>query len=68
MISELCDPVEPQNSLRSAISVPVESNENCCLTKETECTNLQPALSKKKEISIRLKVCYYCKCFFFLIK
>ncbi|VDP51522.1 unnamed protein product [Schistosoma curassoni] len=68
MISELCDPVEPQNSLRSAISVPVESNENCCLTKETECTNLQPTLSKKKEISIRLKVCYYCKCSFFLIK
>uniref|UniRef100_A0A094ZXB3 Condensin complex subunit 3 n=1 Tax=Schistosoma haematobium TaxID=6185 RepID=A0A094ZXB3_SCHHA len=56
MISELCDPVEPQNSLRSAISVPVESNENCCLTKETECTNLQPTLSKKKEISIRLKI------------
>ncbi|CAH8666330.1 unnamed protein product [Schistosoma guineensis] len=56
MISELCDPVEPQNSLKSAISVPVESNENCCLTKETECTNLQPALSKKKEISIRLKI------------
>uniref|UniRef100_A0A3Q0KI66 Cnd3 domain-containing protein n=1 Tax=Schistosoma mansoni TaxID=6183 RepID=A0A3Q0KI66_SCHMA len=56
MISELCDPVEPQNSLGSAVSVPVESNENGCLTKETECTNQQPALSKKKEISIRLKI------------
>ncbi|CAI2736832.1 unnamed protein product [Schistosoma spindalis] len=56
MISELCDPVEPQNSLKSTISIPIESNENYCLTKEIECTTTQPVLSKKKEISIRLKI------------
>ncbi|CAH8622248.1 unnamed protein product [Heterobilharzia americana] len=54
MISELCDPVEPQNP----VSVPNELVNSCTDTTTIgrEIRTDQPALSKKKDLDLRLKI------------
>ncbi|VDQ01777.1 unnamed protein product [Trichobilharzia regenti] len=64
MISELCEPTEPEDPLPAPITTFHSSTilENCVSNKENEPRVNQTAISKKKEINIRLKVSCYCVC------
>ncbi|KAG5452697.1 Condensin complex subunit 3 [Clonorchis sinensis] len=58
MISELCDPVEPQATINSASEAPPSKTqaESGSQQKDTRPVELQPTLSKDVERDIRLKI------------